>query len=123
MPISNSLGGMLGPDSVLLHPALLLPAALIAVLAAYSLCSRAAPAKAVAVAAEAPPSKLPDPTPYEGFVLKTARTRDFIYANKVSSRRDACFGSLEFVELILSFADADASLPLFSNDGAPADAH
>ncbi|KAK4706070.1 hypothetical protein P7C70_g119, partial [Phenoliferia sp. Uapishka_3] len=87
MSVSQALGNAFGPDSILLHPAFLLPSALIVVIAAYAFYSPALNAKKAAVHEPSWKSleKCPDPDPYVGFdleYLKTAKTRDHIYVNK-----------------------------------------
>lgn len=89
MSLLSSLANMAPSDASILHSTLLAVALLIAVAAAYNRYSRPAPTK---VSAEKDPNYLPDPSPYVGFDLKTARTRDFIYANKVSQCLSASSG-------------------------------
>lgn len=83
MSLSRVLPNVFGQDSFLLHPAFVVP--LIALAAAYAFHSRQSPVKAAPVAAGAP--QVPDPDPYTDFDIKTAKTRDHIYVNKVREPR------------------------------------
>ena len=83
MSLSQVLANTFGRESLLLHPAALLPAALIAVIAAWAFHSRRPSSKVAIAVASATPIQLRDPDPCVGFDLASAKTRDHVYANKV----------------------------------------
>ena len=102
-------------DSLALDP-VFIPLALIAAIAAFALrCQRRSAAAPPFAAVSTTIPILPDPDPYEGFELKTAKTRDHVYVNKVRTSL-----VVRLTQWLLTAPNADNSVPILPDDGSSA---